>query len=434
VTGRAWDADVLVVGAGVAGLAAAAELRALGRSVILLEAAERPGGRAHTVRDPRLGGAPFDLGASWLHMAERNPLVGMAQAVGALTRAFDREASLVPEDGRLVKPPAGSREAAEDIFFAATKRGRRLAGHDMSMLEALRLGDGLHHPWIANVATLEGALISAADVAVLGHDDWAENAMDGGNLWVEGGLGAFVTRHLAPLAGPVVLGWPVTEIDWDAPGGGVLVSGPRGALRAGACVLTVSPGVLAAGGIRFVTPLPEATAAAIESLPMGLLTKLAFRAEQAPELMELPPDTRLERRLSRIGEAAMLFLVRPQGAAIVTGFCGGAAAWELSRLGPAAHEEFAREELSRIFGTRVRGWITPGAAVVSGWGADPLFAGAYTYGRPGCGEARSVLAAPIGEGRLCLAGEACHRGMAGTVQAAWLSGRAAARNARRGPG
>jgi monoamine oxidase len=433
VTGRSWDAETVVVGAGVAGLAAAAALREQGRSVLVLEASARLGGRAHTVRDARLGGLSFDLGAAWLHMAERNPLAGIAREAGVTTPAFDREVSLVPGEGRLVEAPLASREAAEEIFYAATARGRELAGCDVSVLEALRLGEGLNHPWMANVATLEGALISAADVAVLGHDDWAENAMDGGDLWVEGGLGAFLQRQLAPSAGPVECNWPVTEIDWGA-SGGVRVAGPRGEVRAGSCVLTVSPGVLGSGAIRFITPLPEATQAAIAALPMGLLTKVAFGAETVPELMELPPDTRLERPLSHIGEAAMLFLARPRGAPMVTGFCGGATAWELSRLGPAAHEAFARDELARIFGARARAWIPPGGAVVSAWGADPLFAGAYTYGLPGCGDARSALAAPIGEGRLCIAGEACHRGMAGTVQAAWLTGREAALKSRRGPG
>jgi monoamine oxidase len=80
-----------------------------------------------------------------------------------------------------------------------------------------------------------------------------------------------------------------------------------------------------------------------------------------------------------------------------------------------------------MFGGAARLWLPEGAAVVSGWGEDPLFAGAYSYGRPGCGDAREVLAQPIGDARLWLAGEACHRGMAGTVQGAWLTGvRAAA--------
>ncbi len=79
---RTTDIDVIVVGAGVAGLAAAAELRALGRACVVLEATGRIGGRAWTDNPAALGHAPFDRGASWLHEAERNPLVAIAHAHG----------------------------------------------------------------------------------------------------------------------------------------------------------------------------------------------------------------------------------------------------------------------------------------------------------------------------------------------------------------
>ncbi len=71
--------DVLVIGAGSAGIAAARRLRALGRAVLVLEAGPRVGGRVAT--DHSLG-APLDLGASWLHEAEHNPLTPLAQALG----------------------------------------------------------------------------------------------------------------------------------------------------------------------------------------------------------------------------------------------------------------------------------------------------------------------------------------------------------------
>src|SRR5580698_8838040 len=79
---RTADIDVIVVGAGVAGLAAAAELRALGRACVVLEATGRIGGRAWTETPAALGHAPFDRGASWLHEAERNPLAGIAREHG----------------------------------------------------------------------------------------------------------------------------------------------------------------------------------------------------------------------------------------------------------------------------------------------------------------------------------------------------------------
>ncbi|HVB67920.1 MAG TPA: FAD-dependent oxidoreductase, partial [Acetobacteraceae bacterium] len=74
------EVDVVVIGAGLAGLGAAAALRQAGARAVVLEAAGRIGGRAHTVHAPELGGAWFDLGAIWFHNAEQNPLVPLAEA------------------------------------------------------------------------------------------------------------------------------------------------------------------------------------------------------------------------------------------------------------------------------------------------------------------------------------------------------------------
>ena len=76
------DVDVMVIGAGLAGLGAATALRAAGRSALVLEAADRIGGRAWTTHPAELGGVWFDMGAVWLHSAEINPLVPIAQAAG----------------------------------------------------------------------------------------------------------------------------------------------------------------------------------------------------------------------------------------------------------------------------------------------------------------------------------------------------------------
>ena len=75
------DVDVVVVGAGAAGLAAARTLIEAGRRVAVLEARDRIGGRAHT--DASLGpDAAFDAGAHYIHWAERNPWRGIAARIG----------------------------------------------------------------------------------------------------------------------------------------------------------------------------------------------------------------------------------------------------------------------------------------------------------------------------------------------------------------
>lgn len=241
-------------------------------------------------------------------------------------------------------------------------------------------------------------------------------------------MGAFVERCLAaPVLDDVQLGWRVEAIDWDAPGGGVSVTGPRGEVRARSCIVTVSTGVLRAGTIRFPRPLPDPHQDALAKLPMGLLSKIVFPA-RGTDLAAMALDMSVDRYIAAHGDAAMFFIARPMGADCVIGFCGGRAAWNVAG-NDAALASFARDELAGIFGARARAWIG-GDALCSAWGRDPLFAGAYSYGVPGCGDARAVLRQPVGDGRLVFAGEACCRGVAGTVQGAWETGRASAEACR----
>jgi monoamine oxidase len=101
---------------------------------------------------------------------------------------------------------------------------------------------------------------------------------------------------------------------------------------------------------------------------------------------------------------------------------------QLEREGPAAAEALVRAEIAARLGSRAPEAFRPGA-LVSAWRSDPWSRGVYSHARVGAAAARAVLAGPLADGRLCLAGEACHDGLAGTVGGAWLSGVTAARHA-----
>ena len=407
--------DVVVVGAGVAGLSAAAALRRAGVAVTLLEAGSRSGGRAYTEHPAALGGTAFDHGASWLHAAERNKLADLARANGdALTDSGGTWVRRVFVGNR----PATAAELLS--YDAAWERYSQVAtaraalDPDISLAEAVAELRG--DPWTATVETWEAALIAAADPQKFSARDWQLNELHGSNLGVPGGLGALVARRLAPLAGPVRLATKVTRIDWGRAGGGVAVTTPTGTLTARACIVTVSTGVLASGGIEFAPALPAAQQAAIAGLPMGLLSKVALHLPH-PERLGLPAGASLHLQVPAPGVPTMFFLLRPDH---VIGFVGGPAAWELSRAGPAAAEAFAREQFTALTGAAL------GAAVVTGWGADPTQLGAYAYATPGHTDARAAMDAPLGGG-LIFAGEAwCLDGLAGTVGGAFLSGERAA--------
>lgn len=396
---------VIVIGAGVAGLAAAQALRAAGVPVTVLEAAPRIGGRARTERPAVLGGAIFDHGASWLHAAERNPLVPLAQQNGIALIDSDAERQpLLFIEGRAA---IADELAAYDAAWAATDR-LTPPEPDTTLLALLDPAD----PWTPTIAHWEGAIIAAADADTLSARDWKLNALDGTNLSVPGGLGTLVTQL---LTGPVQRETPALEVRWDGPG--VQIDTPRGTLRAAACIVTVSTGVLAAGALRFTPALPVPVQDALYGLPMGLLSKVAL-----PGTADTPLNASLVRRLGR-GEAGMNFIVRDGH---VLGFMGGRTAWSLAG-DTAAAEAFARAELARMLPSA----LTHGA-VVTRWGTDPWSRGAYAYARPGHATARSVLAEASLAGRVVFAGEATRTdGLAGTVGGAYLSGQDAARRVAR---
>ncbi len=412
-----FDIDVAIVGAGVAGLSAAAALRAAGRRPVLFEALPRIGGRAFTDHPAALGGAPFDLGASWLHAADRNPLAPLARAAGIGLRATEGSwTRRIMLDGWAATEAELAAYQATSERFERLARARAAAGPDASVAEAVA---GLRgDPWLPLVETWQATLIAAADPREFSVQDWHLNELTGGNLAVAGGVGAMVARVLAPPPATLHLATPVRHVAWDRPGGGVAITTGAGTHSAGACIVTVSTGVLRAGGIGFTPALPEAARAALDGLPMGLLSKLGIAAGPTPLL---PAGTSLYHRVADAGERAMFFS-RPLGQDHIVSFFGGRAAWALAAAGPAATEAFARAELARLLG----GAPPLGPAVLSDWGTNPAFLGAYAYARPGCMAARAAMAAPIGAG-LVIAGEAwCMDGLAGTVGGAFLSGARAA--------
>jgi monoamine oxidase len=421
------DVDVVVVGAGVAGLAAAAQLRRAGQSVALLEATGRIGGRAWTARPAALGGAALDLGATWLHAAERNPLVPIARAAGErlIDANGDRHWLTFVDGHPATEADLAAYEAAEEGFRTAMEQ--RLVGPDTSLAEAAAAR--LEEPWTATILFWESSLIAAADPRALSLQDWHANLLTGGNLQVAGGIGDFVARRLGEAAGPVALDAPVRRIAW---GRQVAVETERFTLAARACIVTVSTGVLASGAIRFSPALPDATQEAIAGLPMGLLSKVALRAA-GTERLGLADSTSIERRLTDLDDPAMSLHFWPHGQDHVVGFVGGTAAWELARAGEAAAEDFIRARIRQVLGADADRAFAPGA-VVTPWGTDPWHLGAYAYARPGHFQARGVLAQPLAEGRLVFAGEALRTdGMAGTVGGAYLSGREAAQTMLQSP-
>jgi monoamine oxidase len=416
------DVDVVVIGAGLAGLGAAWALRGAGRSAVVLEAADRIGGRAWTTYPAELGGVWFDMGAVWLHSAEISPLVPLAEAAGeqllradALRheRTFIGQRPATPEEyddyagswGRFEAKCAAMLREVDDMPLAAVARA---------------LADD---PWALTVETWEGPIICVASAQEFSARDWLNNVLSGSNLVPAGGIGSFVARRLGERL-DIRPGTPATRVSWG--GRGVAVETPRGIVKARSVIVTVSTGVLAAGAIAFDPPLPAETQETIDALPMGLAMKVALRAAGSDRL-DLPLHCSVDHQVKYSGEPTMGFQCWPYKRDYVQGWVGGPVASELARAGDAAAVDFALAQLRAIFGGRVDRLFAKGQHLVTRWDADPWVRGAYSFVRPGDYGARAALARPLADGRLLFAGEACHNGMAGTVAGAWISGQDAAR-------
>lgn len=417
------DVDVVVIGAGLAGLGAARALRDLGLRCLVLEASGRVGGRAWTTYPEALGGAWFDMGAIWFHDAEHNPLVEIARAAGdplarsdeiRTERTFDGDRLITPEEARCYDGAAARYEAAADALLAD--------GGDvpLSAVAASVPND----PWAATMEAWEGPVICTADAACFSARDWRRNALGGTNLLPEGGIGTFVTRRLVEGL-DIRLHTPVTRVLWGGPKGQVTVETAGGRVTAGACIVTVSTGVLASGVLVFSPDLPPDVQTSIAALPMGLAVKVALRATGLDRL-DLPPHCSLDRRVAQAGEPLMPFQCWPFGRDYVQGWIGGSTAWGLARDGEGAAADYALSHLRTVFGGRVDRLFAGGGRLVTRWDADPWVLGAYSYAVPGQSGARDVLAAPLADGHLIFAGEACNTPFAGTLAGAWISGQAAA--------
>jgi monoamine oxidase len=406
--------DVVIIGAGAAGLAAAHALAAQGLSFVVIEAKDRIGGRAFT--DTRSFGLPFDHGCSWLHQSDHNPFTAIARAEGfTLLPHDDGGEAIFIGDRRATEEERTAYGAAWDgAIGAMSKLGRR--GEDVAPASHLPVA----LPWSHVGNSWLGPLSMGVDVDSFSARDWWNLEETEPNLMIREGYGALVARYGADL--PVSLATPASLVRWG--GQGVEVETPSGTIAARACIFTVSTGVLAAEAIRFDPPLPDEKRDAIAGLPMGLLAKIAlqFRGTR----FGLTPNDWLS--YAATDERLVYFLTWPFDMDLMIGFVGGRFGWELSAAvkaeGEAAAIDFAQAELRKIFGAEIDKHFVTGR--FTQWANDPQVRGGYAYQRPGAAGARVALAVPLAD-RLFFAGEATAGSMAMTCGGAFLSGERAAR-------
>ena len=393
--------DVVIIGAGAAGISAARACRSRRLSCIVLEAGSRIGGRASTVQAP--GGSIFDRGAHWLHSPRLNPLssIVLADSVAEtepLAAAYSR-------NGALLTPSEVSRcEAGIEASFAdVVRRGKN--GVDEA---ALISSDNAFTIAFTNKQGVPPERASSIDFA---RYVWEDD-----DIPVEQGMGTVVAKLGTGLE--VRCDCPVETIDLRQ-ADHVRATGRWGSIEARKAVVTVSTGVLQSGTIRFTPDLPIGHREAIEGLPMGSCNKLrlSFTSrvfDDLPSSLLVPLDDPNE---------AMEIVIRESGEETAVGMFHGPFGRRLATEGEAAMNDHLTGSLVKIFGSTIGKSVSPVRMSVD-WDGNPFVRGYVSAALPGCADARAKLAEPV-ENRLAFAGEATSLRFMGDVHGAWLEGEAA---------
>jgi len=402
------EADVVVIGAGAAGIAAARRVMAANRKVIVIEAAGQAGGRC--VTDLATFGVPFDRGARWIHNADSNPMVKLARNVGL-------EVSAAPIGHKIRVGRRNARPGETEQFLAALVRANRAIDDaargrlDTSCASALPkdLGD-----WTGTAEFELGAGATGKDLNELSAMDKAHAQDRNAALACRQGLGTLVAKLAEPL--PLVLSTPATRIVWTNRDIGVET--PSGRIAARALILTVSTNMLTSGVIKFTPELPKRQLDAASKLSLGSYDRIALQFSGNP--LGLSRDEVIVEQSSS-ARTGLLF-ANIGGSSLCTVDVGGAFGRDLSAQGEAAMVGFARDWLTGLFGGDVA--TSLGKSSATRWNSVPTILGAMSAAAPGGQGSRKILTEPLGP--LFLAGEATHETLWGTVDGAWESGERAA--------
>ena len=405
------DTEVVIVGAGAAGIAAARRLAAANRRFIVVEAADRVGGRCIT--DTSLLGVPFDLGAHWIYSPDVNP-VTKAPRTGGL------DIYPAPSGQRVRIGRRNARESELEDFLTTLVKANRAIGDvsrgkvDMSCAQALPrdLGD-----WKPAAEFVLGPYNCSTDLTEISAMDLARAAERDSAAFCRQGFGTLLASHAANI--PVRLGAPVTQIDTRSTSGRVEVRTAKGLLTGRYAIVTASTGVLGAGKISFLPELPKRQLDAIAKLKLGSLDHIALELPGNP--LGLQRDDLVFERSAGARTGALLANVSGTPLAVVS--VGGRFGRELAGKGDKEMVAFALDWLAGLYGADFRKAVKRTHA--TNWNQAPWVLGAVAAAAPGHQPSRRTMTEPIRD-RLYFAGEACHETQWGTVGGAWESGERAA--------
>lgn len=407
--------DVIIIGAGAAGLSAAKELTKQGISFIVLEASHRIGGRAYSEEI-----APdvwFDLGCAYMvegedvenHIDESNPFIEFAKNQGEVIEEYQYD-SHYHYNGKLLDN--NEKKARKELYKQCAEAIKSSAerGDDVAISDIIDLENPYATPYIdmmAVTAPKDLDQVSAADFfnKIKGYEDYTALR----------GYGNIVARWGSDVK--ISLNTKVVNVDWS--GKDVIVETAKGSIRARCLISTVSNGVLAAQHINFKPRLPDWKMEAIQGVVMGEENKIGVHFTK--DVFD-PEMSGYYQAWSDQTQGAYID-VNLMSTNVVTVFIGGRFSIWMEQQGQKAAHEFAVDRIADIFGNDIRKSV--GRSIVTAWVTDPLTLGSYAAALPGEFHQRKALPLAI-DNKLFFAGEATAR-TNGTCHGAYWSGVRAAR-------
>lgn len=402
--------EVVVIGAGAAGIGAGLSLQRHGVPFVIIEAKQRVGGRAYSESSSL--GHLWDQGCHWFHTADRNVLRAMADKIGHGYRKELYDGGYRAFDGRAWQPLDIRNDYVWDKLAEIAVEGGKADVAVEGLLDRAEPGYPTIRHWCQLMYSQDPEDISARD---------AHNYLDTHvNLAVTEGYGGLVAKLAQGL--PIRLSTAAERIAVTA--SGVSVATSAGTIAARACILAVPARMLEEGRIAIAPGLPSALEQAFHDVPMGHYEKIGF-AFDGPVLSELGVGYADILADAASGLPALNIEVHPFGRPILVSHLGGS---KVAGTSAADRIDILEQAVARAFGADVRRRITRRATTA--WTADPFINGAYSCARPGRAHQRARFADPVHE-RIFLAGEHTHPHFFATAHGAFETGQMAAGRALR---